>query len=218
MNFKNWILNEVKYSEFKGLDATEIQRFLRKSVVRTPVYHGTDTKFDQFEKRPSQRFVLFSAFDVQAQGFFFAEKKKDALEYGRNIITAYVRLENPLLDPRRTEWLGSDKLPAKKEAELAYILRGMIGKENDYRYMDIGVRRNYISDSFAKDKDYSWIYEAIDSGGLEWDVLDNPKVAAAMKRLGYDGTFVHEKNQPLKDRSVFVLDASQIKIVGVERT
>lgn len=244
MKFREWLnnpLDEVKYSEKMGLDPREIVQFLGKSVVRRPVYHGTDKQFDKFEKMSSQRFVLFSAFDVQAQGFFFSESLKDAKAYGRRVITAYVRLLNPLLDPRTTPHLGIDRLPHKKEAEIAFILRHMHQKEkvttptryyrhpftgelrdvpekDQYRplkYMDLMVSRHPIDHDFAKRKDYSWIYYAISTGGLLWDCLDNPAVAQAMKRMGYDGTFVHENEQEINDRSIFVMEPEQIKIVDV---
>jgi hypothetical protein len=219
MEFKSWLKNpicEITYSEKKGLDTKEIISFLRKSVVRKPVYHGTDQNFQEFQKMSSQRFVLFSAYDVQAQGFFFSENIKEAKTYGRRVITAYVRMERPLLDPRTTKRLGIDRLPSEKEAQIAYILRHTHGKDDAYygKYMDIGVQRHRIEKDFAKNKDYGWIYYAVSTGGLHWDVLDNPKVADSMKRLGYDGTFVHEYHSEL-DRSIFVMSPEQIKIVDV---
>jgi hypothetical protein len=246
MQFKLWLedqLCEIKYSEKMGLDSGDITSFLGKSVVRRPVYHGTNAVFDEFKITKSQRFVLFSAFDVESHGFFFAESFKDAKEYGRNIITAYVRLVNPLVDPRIMPNLGLDRLPYKKEAEIAYILRHMhekeipntpvryyknpltgelrdVPKEDQFRtrkYMDLMVQRHYIDSDFAKRKDYTWIYHVITPGGLMWDCLDNPKVAQAMKRLGYDGTFVQENEQKVKDRSVFVMSPDQIKIVDVRK-
>jgi hypothetical protein len=112
--------------------------------------------------------------------------------------------------------LGVDKLPSEKEVHIAYILRHTHGKDDHYgKFMDIGVRRYSIDHDYARRRNYDWIYYAVGSGGLHWDVLDNPKVAAAMKRLGYDGTFVHEDHSEL-DRSVFVMDQNQIKVVNVE--
>lgn len=81
--------------------------------------------------------------------------------------------------------------------------------------MDLMVSRYPIDHDFASRKDYSWIYHVVSPGGLVWDCLDNPAVAQAMKRLGYDGTFVQENEQKIKDRSVFIMDADQIKIVDV---
>jgi len=244
MLFKEWLeldpLSEVKYSEKMGLDAQEIKSFLGKSVLRRPVYHGTDKDFSQFKKTQSQRFVLFSAFDVEAQGFFFTENLADAKTFGRKIITAYIRITNPLLDPRSMKHLGIDRLPYKKEAEIAFILRHMHTKEtpttpvryyhNNFtgiqdvpekdqlkpqRYMDLMVQRYHINPNFAKEKDYSWIYNAISLGGLVWDAIDNKLVVSAMKQLGYDGTFVHENDLQL-ERSVFVMDENQVKIVNVK--
>lgn len=220
MKFRQWLedpLCEIRYSEKMGFNPKEIVAFLGKSVVRRPVYHGTNADFTEFQKMKSQRFVLFSAFDVEAQGFFFSESLQDAKGYGRRVITAYVRLLNPLLDPRATPHLGVDRLPLRKEAEIAFILRHMLQKKQDGRFMDLMVQRYYVDDDFAKRKDYTWIYNTIGPGGLVWDCLDNPAVAQAMKRLGYDGTFVQENDQEIKDRSVFVMDPEQVKIVDVRR-
>lgn len=242
LNFKDWLpISEVRYSEKMRLDAQEIKSFLGRSVLRRPVYHGTDKNFSQFKKMPSQRFVLFSAFDVEAQGFFFTENLADAKTFGRKVITAYIRMTNPLLDPRTMKHLGIDRLPYKKEAEMAFVLRHMLTKETPktpiryYRdkltgnltdvpeedqlkpqkYMDLMVQRYHVNPKFAKEKDYSWIYNAISTGGLVWDAIDNKSVVSAMKQLGYDGTFVHENDLQL-ERSVFVMDENQVKIVNVK--
>ena len=114
MNFRLW--TEEK-------DQAEIDAFLGNSVIRTPVYHGTNNKFSKFEKRATQRFVLFSAFDVKAQGFFFSEDKETALTFGRNLITDYVRMTRPLLDRKEAKNLGIDRFPLQKEAHVCYITR-----------------------------------------------------------------------------------------------
>ena len=207
MKFKKW-LNESN---------EDVQQFLGKSTVQHPVYHGTDEQFDRFEVRPSQRFILFSAFDVTTQGFYFTEDMNYAKSFGKHLITAYVRLMNPLLNPHTMPYLGREKLPREKEIHLAYILRHLHEKDGHYgKVMDIGIGRSYIADDYAKRKDYSWIYDAVGGDGLAWDVIDNPKIAAGMKQMGYDGTFVDEEDESLtRKSSIFVLSPDQIKIVDV---
>jgi hypothetical protein len=234
MNFRDWMDDEEEDAEYHPPEMTpEIKAWLGNSVIQQPVYHGTNQKFSQFEYQKSQRFVLFSAFDVQAHGFFFTEDYATAKTHGRNIVTAYVKMHNPLLDPRRDKHLAVDRLPNQKEAQIAYIVRHMITRDKTYgTAMDVGIGRHYVpnrKDAASKfddltDKqkpyfghkgrtnDYTWVYNVIGGGGLHWDALDNPQVVASMKKLGYDGTFVVENDHPT-GRSIFVPDANQIKIV-----
>lgn len=207
MQFKNWLEHEDR----------QIQAWLAGSVITQPVYHGTNADFRDFKKMKTQRFVLFSAYDVEAQGFFFSESPKDALLYGQNLITAYIRLTKPLLDPRQFKHMGVDRFPPEKEAELAFILRHAIGKDNYFgKFIDVGVRRISVDSDYARNHDYGWIYNAI-GNGLHWDMLDKPKIVQAMKYLGYDGTFVHEPDSDETGRSIFVMEPSQIRIVSVSR-
>lgn len=234
VDWLEWQDEEDFESEYNPpLVSAEIKSWLENSVVQNPVFHGTDKKFDQFKFTASKRYVLFSTFDVTSHGFFFTEDYKVAKKHGNNIVTAYVKMTNPLLDPRRDKHLGVDRLNVKKEAQIAFILRHMIKRHPEYgQYGEVGtstfpvyargkgnlknVQGNLPSYHFS----YDWIYNLIGSGGLHFDTLDNPQVVSSMKKLGYDGTFVDESTSsngagiahPL-GRSIFVQDASQIKIV-----
>lgn len=201
MQFKHWFEN------------TDIQSWLGNSVVKGIVYHGTDKKpFDQFQYQKSQRFVLFSQFDVESKGFFFAESPHDALTFGRNVAACYVKMVNPLLDPRRDKHLGVDRLPAAKEMHLLKILGAMVERDEKHGpFIDLGVQRYWLKDR-RFDFAHQWIYNAIGRDGLDWDCLDNPTVIQRMKLLGYDGTFVEEQHTAI-GRSIFVPDAAQVKIV-----
>lgn len=181
------------------------------STVQTPVYHGTDKKFDEFSYQKSKRFVLFSEFEVETRGFFFSESPHDALEYGRNIVECYINLQNPLLDPRRDRHLGIDRLPYKREMDLLKILGAAVGRDQHGPYIDLGVQRHWINpkrDEFA----HQWIYNAVGTDGLDWDVIDNPNVIQRMRALGYDGTFVQEPESSL-GRSIVVFSPDQVRMV-----
>jgi hypothetical protein len=58
-----------------------------------PYFHGTDAIFDKFD-------VLFkgsnTGWDNTKHGFFFADKKENALLFGDMIITAYLDIQNPI--------------------------------------------------------------------------------------------------------------------------
>lgn len=164
-------------------------------------YHGTNENFENFEHRPGKRYVLFSEFDVNTPGHFFAEDPDDAREYGRNVLERNLDVNRLLLDPNVYPHMGVDKFPPELEKDLEYILEPLIIRDPEKGdWLDVGV-----SSYPAKE---GWIYYVIGTEGLLWDALDNPEVVNRMKELGYDGTYVDE-NEPGK-RSIFVLDNKQI--------
>mgnify|MGYP003542699302 FL=1 len=191
MDFKFWIENTSN------------------SVINSIVYHGTNRKFDSFSYQKSKRYVLFSDFDVEAKGFFFAESPHDALEYGNNVVACYVNMTNPLIDPRRENLV--DRFPYKKEMDLMKILAPMIERKDGEPFIDLGVRRVYLKNRYYS-YTHQWFYVVVGINGSDWDCLDNSQVIQKMKQLGYDGTFVEEKESNI-GRSIFVPDASQIRIV-----
>lgn len=192
--FNFWIENHINGS-FPG------------STINSLVYHGTKKKFNDFSYQKSKRFVLFSEFDVEAKGFFFSESPHDALGFGPNVVSCFINLKRPLLDPRKDKHLGIDNLSRDKEIDLQKIIAPAIERDKYGHFVDIGIGRNYLNGGT------DWIYHAVGQGGLSWDVLDKPGVVERMKKLGYDGTFVSEPDSSL-GRSIFVVDPSQIKIVG----
>ena len=199
MNFGNWLENNETIQPFSG------------STVKHLVFHGTDKRpFKQFTYQQSQRFVLFSAFDVETKGFFFSESPHDALEYGDNIVACYINLKRPLLDPRRDKDLAINRLSRQQEIDLQKILAPMIEKDANGHFIDIGVGRHYLQ-TRSRSNGQEWIYDAISNEGLAWDVLDHPGVVERMTKLGYDGTFVEESNSYL-GRSIFVLAADQVRM------
>jgi hypothetical protein len=58
-----------------------------------PYFHGTDATFDKFDD-------LFkgsnTGWDNTKHGFFFADKKENALLFGNILITAYLDIQNPI--------------------------------------------------------------------------------------------------------------------------
>ena len=203
MNFNNFInLFEQEQNPPPG--------WLSQSSVKALVYHGTDKPvFNQFQYQKSTRAILFSTFEVEAKGFFFAENPHDALIYGKNVAACYVNLKNPLVDPRRDRHLGIDGFDRQKEMHILKILGPLVQRDPKHGpFIDIGVRRVWLQNrnhSFA----HEWIYEVIGNDGVDWDILDNPQVIDRMKKLGYDGTFVQEPESHL-GRSIFVVSPDQI--------
>lgn len=202
MNFKSWLETTDRAEPFSG------------STIKSVVFHGTDKNpFASFSYQTGIRRVLFSEFPVQSKGFFFSESPHDALEYGRNVVACYIDLKKPLLDPRADKHLGVDRLLPKKEEDLAKILLPMIAEDEKGKFIDLGVGRHYLRTGLGSDFELQWIYYAVSSMGLNWDVLDNPASVAELQKLGYDGTFVAEPDTWL-GRSIFVLDPAQIRMIG----
>jgi hypothetical protein len=200
MRFKSWLEN------------TEMAKPFADSTVKGLVYHGTKKKpFKEFSYQKSKRYILFSEFDVESKGFFFSESPHDALEYGPNVVACYIRLRNPLLDPRRDKYLGVDRMPYKLEIDLQKILAPMIKKDDGGHHIELGVGKHYLQTRYSQ-HGREWIYHAVDGDGLNWDALDNPGVIQRMTKLGYDGTFVAEPHTSL-GRSIFVPSSDQIQIV-----
>ena len=177
------------------------------------VYHGTNqSPFKEFKYQSSKRFVLFAEFDVEAKGFFFSESPYDALEFGDNVIACYINLVQPLIDPRRDKHLGIEGFEPRKEIDIMKILAPMIEKDEEgYHYIDYMITRNYLQHR-KRATAREWLYDAIDTGGLLWDALDNPGVVQKMTKLSYDGTFVHEPDLQL-GRSIFVISPKQVQMV-----
>jgi hypothetical protein len=199
--FKIWLENQETPLPFPN------------STVPYLVYHGTNKRpFGKFEYQKSQRHVLFSSFEVEAKGFFFSESPHDALEFGPNVVACYVNLQNPLLDPRRDKHLGIEGLSSQKEIDMMKILAPMIQKDAGGHYIDYMITKNYLQHR-RRQTAREWIYDAINTGGLVWDALDNPGVVQRMQKLGYDGTFVHEPDTSL-GRSIFILSPNQIRIAA----
>lgn len=178
------------------------------STVKDPVYHGAKASFKEFEKRPSKRYLLFNEFHVVPQGFFFAEDEETARDYANGwIVKCFVDLKNPLLDPRKHKHLGVDRLPKNLEEDLVAIFSEAAEDKEGEKVIHTMLSDVYITE------DPTWIYHLVGSGGVIWDVLDEPKVVQKMQSLGYDGTFVDEPNHKNNDRSIFVISEKQIKIV-----
>lgn len=196
MEFSKWLLESQQIVPFPG------------STVPYLVYHGTKKRpFDKFSIQKSKRYVLFSEFDVETQGFFFFENPHDAVEFGPNVVSCYIDLKKPLLDPRRDKHLGIDQLDLKHEIDLQKILAPIIEKDKYGHFIDLGVQRYYLKGGM------NWIYNAVGGDGLDWDALDKPGVVDRMKKLGYDGTFVSEPDTHI-GRSIFVVSPEQVRLVG----
>jgi hypothetical protein len=180
-----------------------------KSVVKRPVYHGSNEKFDRFVRRPSKRFVLFTEFDVESPAFFFAPTPEEAAAYGRHVAVWQIDVRRPFVNTETERHLGVDPLDDKRFRELRSVLRPLIKRDQYGQYIDLGVQRHYL-------KDNSWPYHALGRGGLNWDVLDCAACVRRLVELGYDGTTVAE---PRNDSgySWAIFDAAQaVKLSDVE--
>jgi hypothetical protein len=86
------------------------------------MYHGTDKDFNVFENRGGKVSVLFSTFDVDRKGFFFAKDKGLSLEYGSKLVPVYLSIQKP------ANFLDSKEWPKIKE--------GLVERGWNERYLD----------------------------------------------------------------------------------
>ena len=184
----------------------QLNLFNMEEPKRLRGYHGTNKDFNEFDYRPGVRRILFNEWETTPMGFFFTEDLDTAKEYGKKVKEAYLDLQKPFIEPNMRFVLDDRKIN-----DLKYVLEPMVGEDDNGRFIEIGVQKYYIENRKLENED-DWVYYAVGSGGLAWDVLDSPKCAARIKMLGYDGTYVDEPNDQ-NGISIFVFDRDQIEII-----
>lgn len=60
------------------------------------VYHGTSEQFSEFERMGGKVSTVFGVEDVDRNGFFFTASREMAVEFGENIVDAYLSIKNPI--------------------------------------------------------------------------------------------------------------------------
>jgi hypothetical protein len=60
------------------------------------VYHGTDFEFDKFKQGSASVTTVFGSETVDRQGFFFTDDIKIARSFGKNVVTADIRMNKPM--------------------------------------------------------------------------------------------------------------------------
>lgn len=152
-----------------------------------PFYHGTDESFERFEDhcRGSN-----SGWDNTVHGFFFADKKENALLFGETIITAH-------LDARKTLDLRLRSI-FSVESQASLIWDIISGEQLDNR---TALRT---------------IYDEISLGELGdmWDGLNSDYGHERMVLAGYDSIVSSLGDGQLE---YVVFNASQIDILSIDR-
>ena len=187
------------------------EEFAKDSVVTTPLFHGSNSKFKDFRiPDETKRFVLWSEFKVKPQGVFFTADPADAKQYGRNVYEVRANLKNPFIHPER-DANGGLHLNDDKQREVAEVVAKAAQKDDSGNsYIDVGVKRVYLPDNPAEDVD--WSTQVGDGNGLHWDLLDNPEIIGEIKKRGYDGTYAFEPEHS-DAQSVMVFSPDQVQIV-----
>lgn len=150
-------------------------------------YHGTHAFFERFEDsyRGSS-----TAWDNTVHGFFFADKRENALLFGDTIITANLHIKNPI--DLRLHSIFSDESQASTIWE---ILTG---------------------DRLDNATALQTIYDEISLGelGEMRDGLNNEDAHEMMIAAGYDGILSDLGNEQVE---YVVFRASQITILSIDR-
>jgi hypothetical protein len=185
--------------------------FINLLASKVLLFHATDEEFTEFESGVTgTRGVGFSFEEVISQGFFFMPEEfadEHADDFGDIKMRVYVRMEKPLFTPQGRLNLGD--LPKQQERDIAYVMSPPLFKENDdSESVDdemvfwsltepyFVAKKNMINSIEEvhddKDLDLSWIYDLLETDGINWQVLDCPGITNRMKELGYDETYVDE--------------------------
>lgn len=150
-------------------------------------YHGTHAFFERFEDsfRGSS-----TAWDNTVHGFFFADKRENALLFGDTIITANLNISNPI--DLRLHSIFSDESQASTIWE---ILSG---------------------DRLDNATAMQTLYDEISLGeiGDMYDNLNSEDAHEAMIAAGYDGIVSDLGNEQVE---YVVFSASQINVLSIDR-
>ncbi len=183
------------------------------SAVHKPVYHGTDARFDRFIPTPGKRgFGPFAQqWEVQAGGFFFTPSVKTAQTYGRNVIEAYLDIQDPLVVPRDTNLTDTQPIV---EALTPFIDR-KVSQRGWAGVLKLGDLEIPILEGEENSRFPEWPEKLLRGQedrvtGVHWSLLDDHKFTGAMKKAGYDDTSVYEHNDE-EGYSWFVFSPNQIK-------
>lgn len=76
------------------------------------MYHGTDKEFTKFEKEKIGKKLL------SGKGFYFDSNKSIAKKFGKNIISCYLKIENPFIIDERENSLNNQQKIYKNTEEL----------------------------------------------------------------------------------------------------
>lgn len=160
-------------------------KFLRGSILKTPVYHGTNVEFDEFVPKKGYREGGLSQFEVESPAFFFTESNEVAREFGgakADVLGGnYFRMDNYISLKKPLDM-------TRKNKKLMQVLE------------DAG---------FDSDDIYGSAYN-IKASDL-WAALDEPEVVNKLKKMGYDGAIVNEGKKMGKSYAVF--NPNQIKSI-----
>jgi len=91
-NFSKSALRKLQGYENKMIDR-KIKAFTSDSVVKIPVFHGSNYNFSKF----SHSKIGSSKGTAQGRGFYFTRNKKEAESYGKNVKKFYLKMKNPAI-------------------------------------------------------------------------------------------------------------------------
>ncbi|WP_028297927.1 hypothetical protein [Olivibacter sitiensis] len=150
-------------------------------------YHGTEAYFDRFEDsyRGSN-----TAWDNTVHGFFFADKKENALLFGDTIFTVNLTIQNPIDLRLHSIFDEEDQAPIIWEILTGEKLNSATALQNIYHEISLG------------------------EIGEMYDCLHSEDAHELMIAAGYDGIISSLGDDELE---YVVFRASQINILSIER-
>ena len=178
-------------TEARKYDSAEefVRHYINNKNSNFPniLYHGSNESFEEFEKKKGKRnYGIFGEEEVEANGFFFTTNKEYAKEYGKNVITAYVRVNNPLIGTKEAQY---GELTGQRLKDANYIFAPSVEWDD---YVDTnGIKKESAqvgTDVVVYEQDYTghklpdnWLSRFIgEDGGIDWRLIDNPEVSTRL--------------------------------------
>lgn len=217
----NLFLNESHYyDDYDDLESEEevdkvdpeiISSAHNKGFKIGPVYHGTNApKFSKFKTGiKTTRGILFTTFEFENSGFFFAPTEKEALNYGKRVVSCFLKLENPLptYDSLR---INKNRESIDRISDLNYIFDPIIERGDYADCVDLFINKPCVK--YYDKKDGMNILQLIGSHGeYDWSVFDNVEVCKRMKEKKF-GYAKCTESEGVSGYSYFVTDPKNIKL------
>ncbi|MEI7451692.1 MAG: hypothetical protein WCK37_00645 [Candidatus Falkowbacteria bacterium] len=182
--------------------AKYLETIFPESVIKNIVYHGTNNKFEKFEKR--RREDKFDAGTI-GNGIYFAESKD--VSFGSNLENtkaSILNVKNPLV--------GVDEiiLHIGKREEKGGRYTG-----NHIIYNEFNLKRRFLTDNKEY---YDIVTNFIKDNGLEGRTISDFEISELyseyLVKLGYDGIVSNGTSAFSGGREFVVFEPEQIHILG----
>jgi hypothetical protein len=198
-----------KYLEFIGESKVDAANPFPQSIVKELVYHGSNTRFTEFEKHHGIRSTNFgNSYNVGYGGTYFTHTPELAAQFGKYVYACYINITEPFVGPED---------PYTNSEDFEYCLEPLVDKSHYNWKLKVGLNSVTVGDL---DQGYflRWYKQVIPEEGLPWELLEQETVERMIEK-GYDGSLVTENDSDMieggGESSYVVFEPENIKIVDM---